>query len=150
MSPLERTFSIIKPDAVKRNLIGEIFFRIEKAGFQIIAVKMLHLTEKQVDHFYFEHKDKDFFLELKQFMTSGPVIIQVLEGENAVIRYRELIGTIPPETAVCGTIRSDYALDICHNSIHGSDTLESAAREINFFFSSSEIYSRRLCGYEGT
>ncbi|EPE2686924.1 MULTISPECIES: nucleoside-diphosphate kinase [Vibrio] len=139
---LERTFSIIKPDAVERNLIGEIYNRIEKAGLRIIAAKMVHLTEDQASGFYAEHEGKEFFPPLKEFMTSGPIMVQVLEGENATARYRELMGKTNPEEAACGTLRADYALSMRHNSVHGSDSPESAAREIEFFFPESEVFSR--------
>ncbi|ELB2923598.1 nucleoside-diphosphate kinase [Vibrio alginolyticus] len=139
---LERTFSIIKPDAVERNLIGEIYNRIEKAGLRIIAAKMVHLTEDQASGFYAEHEGKEFFPPLKEFMTSGPIMLQVLEGENAIARYRELMGKTNPEDAACGTLRADYALSMRHNSVHGSDSPESAAREIEFFFPESEVFSR--------
>ncbi|TXY23199.1 nucleoside-diphosphate kinase [Vibrio mimicus] len=139
---LERTFSIIKPDAVKRNLIGEIYHRIEKAGLQIIAAKMVHLSEEQASGFYAEHEGKPFFEPLKEFMTSGPIMVQVLEGENAIARYRELMGKTNPEEAACGTLRADYALSMRYNSVHGSDGPASAAREIEFFFPESEICPR--------
>ncbi|SUP15235.1 nucleoside-diphosphate kinase [Vibrio alginolyticus] len=139
---LERTFSIIKPDALERNLIGEIYNRIEKAGLRIIAAKMVHLTEDQASGFYAEHEGKEFFPPLKEFMTSGPIMVQVLEGANAIARYRELMGKTNPEEAACGTLRADYALSMRHNSVHGSDSPESAAREIEFFFPESEVFSR--------
>ncbi|AVF59210.1 nucleoside-diphosphate kinase [Vibrio diabolicus] len=139
---LERTFSIIKPDAVERNLIGEIYNRIEKAGLRIVAAKMVLLTEDQASGFYAEHEGKEFFPPLKEFMTSGPIMVQVLEGENAIARYRELMGKTNPEEAACGTLRADYALSMRHNSVHGSDSPESAAREIEFFFPESEVFSR--------
>ncbi|HHF2915499.1 nucleoside-diphosphate kinase [Vibrio chemaguriensis] len=139
---LERTFSIIKPDAVERNLIGEIYNRIEKAGLRIVAAKMVHLTEDQASGFYAEHEGKEFFPPLKEFMISGPIMVQVLEGENAIARYRELMGKTNPEEAACGTLRADYALSMRHNSVHGSDSPESAAREIEFFFPESEVFSR--------
>ncbi|PFG46248.1 nucleoside diphosphate kinase [Vibrio sp. ES.051] len=139
---LERTFSIVKPDAVERNLIGEIYDRIEKAGLRIVAAKMVHLTEEQASGFYAEHEGKEFFPPLREFMTSGPIMVQVLEGENAIARYRELMGKTNPEEAACGTLRADYALSMRHNSVHGSDSPESAAREIEFFFPDSEVYSR--------
>lgn len=138
----ERTLSIIKPDAVKRNLIGEIYHRIEKAGLKIVAAKMLHLTDEQASGFYAEHEGKAFFAELKEFMTSGPVMVQVLEGENGIDGYRELMGKTNPEEAARGTIRSDYALSLRYNSVHGSDSPASAAREIEFFFPTSEICPR--------
>ena len=139
---LERTFSIVKPDAVKRNLVGEIYHRIEKAGLEIIAAKMVRLTEEQASGFYAEHEGKEFFGPLKEFMTSGPIMVQVLEGENAIARYRELMGKTNPEEAACGTIRADYAISMRYNSVHGSDSPESAAREIEFFFPASEVFSR--------
>ncbi|MGF1691271.1 nucleoside-diphosphate kinase [Photobacterium kagoshimensis] len=139
---IQRTFSIVKPDAVKRNLIGAIYNRIEKAGFKIVAAKMLHLTEEQAQGFYAEHQEKPFFADLVAFMTSGPVMVQVLEGEQAVERYRELMGKTNPEEAACGTIRADYALSLRHNSIHGADSPESAAREIAYFFAEDEVYPR--------
>ncbi|WP_341665306.1 nucleoside-diphosphate kinase [Vibrio sp.] len=139
---LERTFSIIKPDAVERNLIGEIYNRFEKAGFKIVAAKMLQLTEEQASGFYAEHEGKPFFPPLKEFMTSGPIMVQVLEGENVIARYRELMGKTNPEEAACGTLRADYAIDMRLNSVHGSDSPESAAREIEFFFPAAEICPR--------
>ncbi|EKA7354934.1 nucleoside-diphosphate kinase [Vibrio vulnificus] len=139
---LERTFSIIKPDAVERNLIGEIYHRIEKAGLRIIAAKMVHLNDEQASGFYAEHEGKEFFPALKEFMTSGPIMVQILEGENAIARYRELMGKTNPEEAACGTIRADYALSMRHNSVHGSDSPASAAREVAFFFPESEICPR--------
>ncbi|MHA2940088.1 nucleoside-diphosphate kinase [Vibrio sp. RC27] len=140
---LERTFSIVKPDAVKRNLVGEIYNRIEKAGLQIIAAKMVQLTEEQASSFYAEHEGKPFFEGLKELMTSGPIMVQVLEGENAISRYRELMGKTNPEEAACGTIRADYAISMRLNSVHGSDSPASAAREIEFFFPQSEICPRQ-------
>ncbi|CAH0524872.1 nucleoside-diphosphate kinase [Vibrio hippocampi] len=139
---LERTFSIVKPDAVKRNLIGEIYHRIEQAGLSIIAAKMVHLTDEQAKGFYAEHEGKPFFNDLRDFMTSGPIMVQVLEGEDAIARYRELMGKTNPEEAACGSIRADYALSMRHNSVHGSDSPESAAREIEFFFPTQEICPR--------
>ena len=140
---LERTFSIIKPDAVERNLIGEIYNRFEKAGFKIVEAKMVQLTEEQASDFYSEHEGKPFLPPLKEFMTSGPIMVQVLEGENVIARYRELMGKTNPQEAACGTLRADYALDVLLNSVHGSDSPESAAREIEFFFPVSKICS---CG----
>jgi nucleoside-diphosphate kinase len=139
---LERTFSIIKPDAVERNLIGEIYHRIEKAGLSIIAAKMVHLSEEQAAGFYAEHEGKPFYEPLIEFMTSGPIMVQVLEGESAITRYRELMGKTNPEEAACGTLRADYALSMRHNSVHGSDSPESASREIAYFFPDSEICPR--------
>lgn len=125
---LERTFSIVKPDAVKRNLVGEIYHRIEKAGLEIIAAKMVRLTEEQASGFYAEHEGKEFFGSLKEFMTSGPIMVQVLEGENAIARYRELMGKTNPEQAACGTIRADYAISMRYNSVHGSDSPVCSSR----------------------
>jgi nucleoside-diphosphate kinase len=139
---LERTFSIIKPDAVKRKLVGEIYNRIAKAGLRIIAAKMVHLSEEQASGFYAEHEGKPFFEGLKEFMTSGPIMVQVLEGEDAIARYRELMGKTNPEEAACGTIRADYGESMRFNSVHGSDSPESAAREIEYFFPTSEICPR--------
>lgn len=139
---IERTFSIIKPDALERNLIGELYQRIEKAGLRIIAAKMVQLTADQAAGFYAEHEGKAFFPALQEFMTSGPIMVQVLEGEEAVSRYRELMGKTNPEEAACGTLRADYAINMRLNSVHGSDSLVSAEREIAFFFTENEIFSR--------
>lgn len=139
---IERTFSIVKPDAVERNLIGAIYQRIESAGLKIVAAKMLHLTQEQAEGFYAEHKGKPFYESLVEFMTSGPVTVQVLEGEGAIARYRELMGKTNPEEAACGTLRNDYALSMRHNSVHGSDSPESAEREIAYFFAAEEICPR--------
>lgn len=139
---LERTLSIIKPDAVGKNIIGKIFSRFEKAGLQIIAVKMLHMDEAKAAGFYAEHKDRPFFGELVEFMTSGPIVVQVLEGENAVARNRELMGATNPANADDGTIRKDFAESMGRNAVHGSDSLVSAQREIEYFFSSEEICAR--------
>lgn len=139
---IERTFSIVKPDAVKRNLIGAIYQRFENAGLKIVAAKMLTMNAEKAQGFYAEHEGKPFFDELVAFMTSGPVMVQVLEGENAIARYRELMGKTNPEEAACGTIRADFALSMRHNSVHGSDSPESAAREIAYFFADDEIHPR--------
>lgn len=139
---IERTFSIVKPDAVKRNLIGAIYQRFENAGLKIVAAKMLHLNAEKAQGFYAEHEGKPFFDDLVAFMTSGPVLVQVLEGEDAILRYRELMGKTNPEEAACGSIRSDFALSMRHNSVHGSDSPESAAREIAYFFADDEICPR--------
>ena len=139
---IERTLSIIKPDAVKRNLIGAIEQRIEQAGFQVIAMKMVRLTEQQAMGFYAEHEGKPFFHDLVNYMMSGPVVVQVLESETAIDRYRTLMGKTNPEDAECGTLRADYALSMRHNSVHGSDSSESAAREIAYFFSEDELCQR--------
>jgi len=139
---LQRTFSIIKPDAVKRNLIGEIVARLEKNGLQIVASKMIHLSQKDAAGFYAEHEGRPFYPTLIEFMTSGPVIVQVLEGEEAIANYRKVMGTTDPEQADEGTIRKDFALTMQQNSVHGSDSPESANREISFFFSETEICPR--------
>ena len=139
---IERTFSIVKPDAVKRNLIGAIYNRIEKAGLRVVAAKMIHMDADKAKGFYAEHEGKPFFDDLVAFMTSGPVMVQVLEGENAVVRYRELMGKTNPEEAACGTLRADYALSLRHNSVHGADSPASAAREIAYFFADDEICPR--------
>ena len=139
---IERTFSIVKPDAVKRNLIGAIYRRIEKTGMQVVAAKMLSLTKEQAQGFYAEHEGKVFFEPLVEYMTSGPVMVQVLEGESAITRYRELMGKTNPDEAACGSLRSDYAISMRYNSVHGSDRPESAAREIAYFFAEDEICPR--------
>ena len=142
---LERTLSIIKPDAVAKNVIGEIYSRFEKAGLQIIAAKMLHLSEEQAAEFYAVHKERPFYRELMDLMTSGPVIIQVLEGENAIAKNRELMGATFPKDAEPGTIRADFC-DVegaqGENAVHGSDAPETAAAEIPFFFTDEEICPR--------
>ena len=138
----ERTFSIVKPDAVAKNVIGEIYSRFEKSGLRIIAAKMLHLTQEQAEGFYAEHKERPFFPDLGAFMTSGPVVVQVLEGENAVAKNRELMGATNPKEAEKGTIRADFAQSIDANAVHGSDAPESAAREIAYFFDDKEICPR--------
>ena len=139
---MERTFSIIKPDAVAKNVIGEIYSRFEHAGLRIIASKMLHMSQEQAEGFYAEHKERPFFPDLIAFMTSGPVMVQVLEGENAVLANREIMGATNPQEALRGTIRSDYAETLDENAVHGSDALTSAEREINYFFSAEEICER--------
>lgn len=139
---IERTFSIIKPDAVAKNVIGQIYSRFEQNGLQIIAAKMLHLTKEQAEGFYAEHSERGFFGDLVAFMTSGPVIMQVLEGENAVLKHREIMGATNPKEAAAGTIRADFASSIDENAVHGSDAVESAAREIAYFFSENEIVAR--------
>ena len=135
----ERTLSIIKPDAVGKNCIGEILARFEKAGLKIIAAKMEHLSKEKAEGFYAVHKERPFFGELVEFMISEPVVVQVLEGENAVAKYREVMGATNPEEADAGTIRKEHALSIGENSVHGSDSLENAGIEIKFFFSDDEI-----------
>lgn len=139
---IERTLSIIKPDAVAKNAIGEIYTRFEKAGLQIVAAKMMHLTQEQAEGFYAEHKERPFFGALVSFMTSGPVIVQVLEGENAVLTHRDLMGATNPADAEAGTIRADFAQSIDENAVHGSDSVDSAAREISYFFADGELCAR--------
>lgn len=135
----ERTLSIIKPDAVRRHLIGVILARFEQNGFKIVATKMVHLTREQAEGFYAEHQGKAFFESLVDYMMSSPVVVSVLEKENAVKDYRTLIGATNPENAEEGTIRKDFALSQRENSVHGSDSIESANREIAYFFADSEI-----------
>ena len=139
---IERTFSIVKPDAVAKNHIGEIYARFEKAGLKIVAAKMLHLTREQAEGFYAVHKERPFFGELVDFMISGPVMVQVLEGENAILKNREVMGATNPKEAAPGTIRADFADSIDENAVHGSDAAETAAVEIKFFFSDDEICPR--------
>ncbi|WP_019528928.1 nucleoside-diphosphate kinase [Dasania marina] len=139
---LERTFSIVKPDAVAKNVIGEIYSRFEKNGLTVVASKMLRLSREQAEGFYGEHKGRPFFPALIEFMTSGPVMVQVLEGENAVLKNRELMGATNPQDAEAGTIRADFAESIDANAVHGSDAPESAAREIAYFFAASDICDR--------
>ena len=141
---IERTFSIIKPDAVSKSLIGEICRRFEKAGLQIVAAKMVHLTRRQAEGFYTVHKDRSFFNNLINFMISGPIIVQVLEGENAIALNRKLMGVTNPSDAELGTIRADYATDVKLNTVHGSDGPDTAKEEIAFFFSEDEICVRTL------
>ena len=136
---MQRTFSIIKPDATKRNITGSINKIIENNHLRIIAQKRIQMTEEQAQEFYSIHKDRTFFNDLIEYMTSEPVIVQVLEGENAVTNYRKVMGATNPEEADEGTIRKEHALNIQENSVHGSDSNENAAKEINFFFSSHEI-----------
>jgi len=130
----QRTLSIIKPDAVKKNVIGEIISRFESNGLKLVAAKLIHLNDELASGFYAEHEGRPFFEDLKKFMTSGPVFVQVLEGENAISLNRELMGNTDPKQAAPGTIRADYANSIDANAVHGSDSPESAAREINYFF----------------
>ena len=132
---IERTFSIIKPDAVEKNVIGEIISRFEKNGLRVIASKMVHLTKEQAGGFYAVHKERPFYNDLVDYMTSGPVVVQVLEGENAVLKNREIMGATNPADADPGTIRKDFATSIEENAVHGSDAPETAAQEIEFFFS---------------
>ena len=135
----ERTFSIIKPDATARNLTGQIIARFEEAGLRIVASKRIHMTREQAEGFYAVHKERPFFNDLVSFMISGPVIVQVLEGENAIARNREIMGATNPADADAGTVRKDFAESIEANSVHGSDAPETAAEEIKFFFTDAEI-----------
>ena len=139
---IERTFSIIKPDAVAKNVIGEIYSRFEKAGLQIIASKMAHLTREEAEGFYAVHKERPFFNDLVEFMISGPVMLQVLEGENAIALNRQLMGATNPKEAEAGTIRADFADSIDANAVHGSDAAETAAQEIEYFFGQGGICPR--------
>ncbi|MGD8416475.1 MAG: nucleoside-diphosphate kinase [Pseudomonadales bacterium] len=139
---VERTLSIVKPDAVARNIIGEIYSRFEKNGLAIVAARMMHLTRAQAEGFYAEHKGKPFFGSLVAYMTSGPVVVQVLEGEDAVARNRELMGATNPADAAPGTIRADFAESLEANAVHGSDSTSSAEREISYFFKPEEICPR--------
>jgi len=139
---LERTFSIVKPDGVQKNLIGAVYSRFEQSGLRIVAAKMLHLTLAQAEGFYAVHRERPFFKDLCKYMTSGPVMIQVLEGENAVAKNRELMGATDPKKAAAGTIRADFAASIEENVVHGSDSAENAAIEIAFFFATSELCPR--------
>ncbi|MEC7209384.1 MAG: nucleoside-diphosphate kinase [Pseudomonadota bacterium] len=135
----ERTFSIIKPDATARNLTGQIIARFEEAGLRIVASKRIHMTREQAEGFYNVHKERPFFNDLVSFMISGPVVVQVLEGDNAIARNREIMGATNPADADAGTIRKDFAESIEANSVHGSDAPETAAEEIKFFFTDAEI-----------
>ena len=139
---IERTLSIVKPDAVGKNVIGKIYSRFEDNGSKIVAAKMKHLSRKEAEGFYAVHKERPFFGELVEFMTSGPVMVQVLEGENAVAKNRELMGATNPKEAAAGTIRADFAQSIDANAVHGSDSLENAKIEIAYFFSATEICPR--------
>jgi nucleoside-diphosphate kinase len=136
---VERTFSIVKPDATRRNLTGEIVARLEKAGLRVVAQKRIRLSQDQAEAFYGVHRERPFFKGLVEFMCSGPVVVQVLEGENAVMRNREVMGATDPKKAAPGTIRKDFAENIEANSVHGSDATDTAANEIKFFFSEIEI-----------
>ena len=138
----ERTLSIIKPDAVAKNVVGQILSRFEGAGLKIVALKMQHLSREQAEGFYAEHSERPFFNDLVAFMTSGPVSVQVLEGENAVLVNRDLMGATNPQEAEAGTIRADFAQSIDANAVHGSDSTTSAAREVAYFFDDSEICPR--------
>ncbi len=139
---VERTLSIIKPDAVAKNVIGEIYSRFEKAGLKVIAAKMMHLSRAQAEAFYAVHKERPFFNDLVEFMMSGPVIAQALEGENAIALHRKLMGATNPAEADAGTIRADFAESIDENAVHGSDGVDTARQEISFFFADYEICAR--------
>ena len=139
---IERTLSIIKPDAVAKNVIGQIYSRFEQAGLKVVAARMAHLSREEAGRFYAVHKERPFFKDLVDFMVSGPVMIQALEGENAVLKNRELMGATDPKKADKGTIRADFAESIDANAVHGSDSAENAAIEIAFFFPECNVYSR--------
>ena len=139
---IERTLSIIKPDAVGKNIIGQIYSRFESAGLRIAAARMIQLSDSSAGGFYAEHKGRPFYDDLVKFMTSGPVMVQVLEGEDAIAKNRELMGATNPQEAAAGTIRADFAETIDANAVHGSDSPESAAREVAYFFSASEVCER--------
>jgi nucleoside-diphosphate kinase len=139
---VERTLSIIKPDAVAKNVIGEIYARFEKAGLRIVAARMAQLSRKEAEGFYAVHRTRPFFKDLVDFMTTGPVMIQVLEGENAILRNRELMGATDPKKADKGTIRADFAQSIDANAVHGSDGPDTAKAEIAYFFPESQVHSR--------
>jgi nucleoside-diphosphate kinase len=139
---LERTLSIVKPDGVSRNLIGEVYRRFEKAGLAVIAARMIRMSEREAEGFYAVHRERPFFKDLVRYMTSGPVVVQVLEGDSAIARNREIMGATDPKKAAPGTIRADLALSIEQNVVHGSDASDTAAREIAYFFSATELYPR--------
>ena len=139
---IQRTLSIVKPDAVGKNLIGRIYSRFEENGLKIVAAKMKHLSREEAEGFYAVHKDRPFFAGLVEFMTSGPVMVQVLEGENAVAKNRELMGATNPQEAAADTIRADFADSVGQNAVHGSDSVENAALEIAYFFAATEICPR--------
>jgi nucleoside-diphosphate kinase len=139
---VERTLSIIKPDAVSKNHIGDIYARFEKAGLKIIAARMKHMTPGEAEGFYAVHKERPFFKDLVRFMTSGPVMVSVLEGNNAVAKHREIMGATDPKKAEKGTIRADFAKSIDENAVHGSDSLENARTEISYFFRTTELCPR--------
>ena len=138
----ERTLSIVKPDGVEKNLIGEVYRRFEQAGLRLVAARMMHLTRAQAEGFYAVHRERPFFSDLCAYMTSGPVVVQVLEGDNAVARNREIMGATDPKKADPGTIRADLAKSIEENVVHGSDSAENAAREIAYFFAETELCPR--------
>jgi nucleoside-diphosphate kinase len=140
--PIERTLSIVKPDGVGRNLIGEVLQRFEKAGLRVVAARMMHLSQKEAEGFYAVHRERPFFKDLVKFMSSGPVMVQVLEGEDAIAKNREVMGATDPKKAAPGTIRADLAKSIDENVVHGSDAPDTAAREINYFFREIEVCPR--------
>ena len=140
---LEQTLSIIKPDGVKRNLVGEILGRFEQKGLRIVATRMLHLSKREAEGFYAVHRERPFFEELTSFMSSGPVVVTVLEGENAVARHREIMGATNPAEAAEGTIRKDFAGSIGENTVHGSDSQENASIEISYFFAQTELVNSK-------
>ncbi|HJS22280.1 MAG TPA: nucleoside-diphosphate kinase [Steroidobacteraceae bacterium] len=140
---LERTLSIVKPDGVQKNLIGEVYRRFEQAGLRVVAARMLQLSQSQAEGFYAVHRERPFYRDLVRYMTSGPVMVQVLEGENAVARNREIMGATDPSKAAPGTIRADLAASIEQNVVHGSDAPDTATREIAFFFAESDLCARR-------
>ena len=140
---LERTLSIVKPDAVAKNVVGEIYSRFEKAGLKVVAAKMKQLSKQEAEGFYAVHRERPFFNALVNFMISGPVMVQVLEGDNAVLKNRELMGATNPKDATAGTIRADFADSIDANAVHGSDSLENAAIEIAYFFPATDVYAGR-------
>lgn len=139
---VERTLSIVKPDAVAKNVVGQIYSRFEKAGLRVIAARMFQLSEAEAQQFYAVHKERPFFKDLVKFMMSGPIMVQVLEGENAIAKNRELMGATDPKKADKGTIRADFADSIDANAVHGSDAAETARAEIAFFFASLDVHSR--------
>ena len=139
---VEQTLSIIKPDAVAKNVIGQIYARFEQAGLQVVAARMLHLSEEQAGEFYAVHKERPFYADLVAFMTSGPVMVQALEGENAIAAHRDVMGATNPAEAAPGTIRADFATSIDENAVHGSDAADTAADEINFFFGGEGVCKR--------
>jgi len=139
---VERTLSIVKPDGVRKNVIGEVYRRFEQAGLKIVAARMMKLSQAQAEGFYAVHRERPFFKDLVSYMTSGPVIVQVLEGDNAVAKHREIMGATDPRKAAPGTIRADLAESIEQNVVHGSDSLENAAREVGYFFAETELCPR--------
>ena len=139
---IERTLSIIKPDAVAKNVIGKIYQRFEEAGLKIVAARMLHLSRSEAEGFYAVHRERPFFKDLVDFMISGPVMIQVLEGEGAILKNRDLMGATDPKKAAAGTIRADFADSIDANAVHGSDAVDTARGEISYFFPALNVYSR--------